>query len=456
MREEERFIRVLGRRDVLLLAFGAMIGFGWVVLAGTWLQEAGSLGAILAFLLGGLLVVFVGLTYSELVSAMPRAGGEHNYAWRAIGPVGAFVASWAIALGYVSVCAFEAVALPTTVGYLLPEYEAVYLWTVADYDVYLSWAAVGVVGSVAIAALNYFGIRPSAIFQLIAVLFLLGVGVLLIFGTFVGGSTENFRPLFAGGVAGIIAVLIMTPFLFVGFDVIPQSAEEIDLPYRLIGALLVLSVVLATLWYVLIIVGVGAAMSRAELAETDLATADAMGALFGSQFFANLLVLGGVAGILTSWNAFMIGGSRILYAMAESGMLPRWLGRIHPRYRTPSNAILLIGALSVIAPFFGQSALVWFVNAGGLNIVVAYLLVAISFLVLRRNEPEMPRPFRAGRGPVVGIVAVLLSLGLAVQYLPGMPAGLVWPYEWVIVLLWWAAGIVFMFRMDVPEYSPEL
>jgi amino acid transporter len=76
MENEERFIRVLGQRDVLALAFGAMIGFGWVVLAGTWLQEAGSLGAIVAFLIGAVLVVFVGLTYSELVSAMPKAGGE--------------------------------------------------------------------------------------------------------------------------------------------------------------------------------------------------------------------------------------------------------------------------------------------------------------------------------------------------------------------------------------------
>lgn len=77
------FTRVLGLKDVLALAFGAMIGFGWVVLSGTWLQGAGSLGAIIAFLIGGVLVVFVGLTYSELVSAMPKAGGEHNYAWRA-------------------------------------------------------------------------------------------------------------------------------------------------------------------------------------------------------------------------------------------------------------------------------------------------------------------------------------------------------------------------------------
>jgi basic amino acid/polyamine antiporter, APA family len=198
---QESFVRVLGQKDVIALAFGAMIGFGWVVLVGTWLLDAGSLGAIIAFLIGGILVVFVGLTYSELVSAMPKAGGEHNYAWRALGPTGGFVASWAIALGYVSVVAFEAVALPTAVNYLAP-LETGSLWTVAGYDVYLSWVAVGLIGAVVITALNYIGIRPSAIFQFIAVLFLVGIALLFLLGTFVGGSAQNFTPLFAGGHRG--------------------------------------------------------------------------------------------------------------------------------------------------------------------------------------------------------------------------------------------------------------
>ncbi len=453
----ERFVRVLGQRDVIALAFGAMIGFGWVPLVGTWLTEAGSLGAILAFLIGGTVVVFVGLTYSELVSAMPKAGGEHNYAWRAVGPVGAFVASWAIALGYVSVTAFEAVALPTTMEYLLPEgYKAGFLWSIAGYDVYATWIAIGVVGAAVITILNYIGIRPSAIFQFIAVLGLLGIAALFIFGTFIGGNTQNFTPLFSGaGIAGLLTVVLMTPFLFVGFDVIPQSAEEINLPFRQIGILLIVSVVMAALFYIIVIIGVGSGLSRSALADTELASAAGMGSLFGSEIFANILVIGGIAGILTSWNGFMIGGSRILYAMAESGMLPRFLGSLHPRFHTPANAILLVGGLSIIAPFFGRSALVWLVNAGGLGIVIAYLMVAISFLVLRRREPEMERPFRAGRGPIIGIIAAILSAGIASQYLPGMPSGL-GVAEWIIVGLWIVVGLVFALQMDVPEYNPEL
>lgn len=441
------FVKVLGRGDVLALAFGAMIGFGWILLTGDFINAAGSVGAALAFVIGGVIIAFVGLTYAELVSAMPRAGGEHHYAMRAIGPKGAVVASWSMVLGYVSVVAFEAVAIPETLVYLFPDMETGYLWTIAEYDVHASLVAVGVISAILMTFINYIGIRPSSVFQIIAVLFLLGVGAAMLTGSFAGGSTENMQPLLTGGVPGIFVVLVAVPFLFVGFDVIPQSASEINLPYRLVGALLVISVFCATAWYVMIMLTAGSGLSPAGLADADLASADAMAALWNSPAMGNVLVLGGIAGLLTSWNAFLIGGSRLVFAMARSRMLPTWFGRVHPRFRTPSNAILFIGALSVIAPFFGDPMLNWLVNAGGFTIVIAYVAVVVSFLVLRRREPGMERPFTVRAGVPVGVIALVLSVGLFSLYLPGMPAALLWPNEWVMVLVWWIAGAALMWRL---------
>ncbi|MCC5032488.1 APC family permease [Streptomyces sp. WAC 00631] len=446
------FLRVLGRGDVLALAFGAMIGFGWIVLTSDFISDAGPLGAALALTAGGVVVGLVGLTYAELVSAMPHAGGEHNYALRALGGRGAFVASWAMVLGYVSVAAFEAVALPQTMLYLFPDMLAGHLWTVADYDVHASWVAVGMIAAIAVTVVNYIGIRPAAVFQTIAVLFLLCAGAALLVGALKGGSAENMRPLVSNGLDGVFTVLVAVPFLFVGFDVIPQSAAEIKLPYRQVGRLLVISVLCATVWYVMIMLTVGSGLDAASLAAAELASADAMAALWNSQAMGNLLIIGGIAGIMTSWNAFLIGGSRLLYAMAESRMLPAWFGRVHPRFRTPGNAVLFIGGLSVLAPLFGRPMLVWLVDAGGINIVLAYVVVVLSFLVLRRREPAMERPFRTPAGTVVGIAALLLSLGLGVLYLPGMPAALVWPSEWVIVGAWWLVGAFFLWRL--PRIAP--
>ncbi|MFC4003533.1 APC family permease [Prauserella oleivorans] len=441
------FVRVLGRLDVVALAFGAMIGFGWIVLTGGFLEDAGSLGSALAFVIGGVVVALVGLTYAELVSAMPAAGGEHNYALRALGSRPAFVTSWALVLGYVSVVAFEAVALPQTLLYLAPDMLAGKLWTVAGYDVYATWVAVGVGGAIVLTALNYVGVRPAAVFQTVAVLGLLAVGVLLTAGAVTGGSVANMEPLFTGGLSGVLLVLVATPFLFVGFDVIPQSAAEIDLPPKRIGSLLLVSVLMAIAWYVMVMLTVGSGLNDARLAGSELPTADAMASLWGSQAMGTVLVLGGVIGIVTSWNGFLIGASRLVFAMGSSGMLPRWFGRLHPRFGTPSNAVLLVGALSVLAPLFGREMLVWLSDAGSLSIVVAYLMVAVCFLVLRVREPDMPRPFRVPAGRTVGVAAIVLSLAVTVLFLPGMPAELDWPSEWVIVGGWALAGLVLVLRL---------
>ena len=118
------------------------------------------------------------------------------------------------------------------------------------------------------------------------------------------------------------------------------------------------------------------------------------------------------------------------------------------RPRTPaSNLFLLVAlaapALSAMAPFFGRKALVWIVNASGLGIIVAYALVAVSFLVLRRREPNMDRPFKVSYGTQVGYGALILAFGICLLYLPGSPAALVWPYEWGIVLVGVLMGCVF-------------
>ncbi len=436
-----RFLRVLGRKEVLALAFGAMIGWSWVVLSGTWISSAGTGGAIIAFLIGGAVMLVIGLTYAELASALPFAGGEHVYSHRALGAGISFICTWAIVLGYVSVVTFEAVALPTVLGSLIPGLDRIFLWQVAGWDVYLTWVLTGVAGSVLMTILNIRGVRMAAIVQSVVVLAILLVGFLFVGGSLFTGELSNMQPLIKDGISGIALVLVMVPFMFVGFDTIPQAAEEIDLPFRDIGTVLMVSVVMAIVWYSLIVLGVGLVMEDASVNASAVLTAEANAQIYG-DLGRTLLLVAGLAGIITSWNAFIVGGSRAIYALANSQLLPKFLGELHPRYHTPKNAIILIGALSVIGPFFGRPVLVWVVDAGGLGIVIAYAIVALSFLILRYKEPDLERPYRVPFGNVVGCLALLLSIGLGLLYLPGSPSALIWPEEWGIVILWSVLGVV--------------
>ena len=432
----------------MALSFGAMIGWGWVVMSGFWVMSAGSVGAVIAFLVGGGIILLVGLTYAELASAMPVAGGEHVYSKRAMGSTISFICTWSILFGYVSVISFEAVALPTVLEYLFPNLNHGYLWTILDWDVHFTWVIIGIIGALLVTLINVFGVKAAAKLQLLVTSMILISGFVLFFGAAKNGQLTNIQPLISNQMSGFLSVLVMVPFMFVGFDVIPQAAQEINIPFKKIGQTILISIVMAILWYVLIILAVSLGINQQAISNSELPAADAAKLLFSSNAMGNLIVVAGIGGLLTSWNAFLIGGSRAIFAMSEMGQLPKFLSDLHPRYNTPYKAILLIGALSMIAPFFGRPALLWLVNAGGLGISLAYILVTLSFLVLRYREPNMNRPFKVRYWRVVGFVAFFLSLGLARLYFPGSPAALLWPYEWSIIFIWIILGLIFSWQSN--------
>jgi APA family basic amino acid/polyamine antiporter len=431
--EPAKFAKVLKSREVIALGFGAMIGWSWVLMTGVWLTNAGTLGTLIAFAVGGFAVALIGLTYSELASAMPKAGGEHVYTLRALGHRWSFACTWALLFAYVNVCLFEAVALPSAIEYLLPDIRMGTLWTFVGSDVDLGFVLIGSGAAALVTWVNILGIRTVAILQSIVTVLIVISGVLLISGAALFGEFENAKPLLATPATGIISVLIMVPALLVGFDVIPQSAEEIDLPANKIGRLLVISVACAVAWYVLIAFAVGLGLTSQQQATSTMATADAAQSLWQHPWAGALLVLGGIGGIMTSWNAFVVGGSRVLYALAKSDHVPRVFARLHPKYKTPYVGIAAIGLLSMVAPLFGKTILVWLINSGSFATTTAFLFVAISFLVLR----------------LVGYGAVILSIGLLSAFMPWSASSLQWPHEWLTIVVWSCLGLLLLARFEL-------
>ncbi|MEM7217677.1 MAG: APC family permease [Pseudomonadota bacterium] len=429
-----RLAKELRAPQVVALALGAMIGWSWVLLSASWVASAGAVGAPLAFGLGGVGILLIALLYAELASAMPKAGGEHVYVARALGDKAAFWCSWALLMAYVTVCVFESVALPTAIAYLAPNIDVVPLWEVAGSSVNLGFVIIGALGAALVTWANVVGIRTAARVQTVVTCSILAAGALLITGAVLAPELAAPAPDFTAGFAGFGAVLIIVPAMLVGFDVIPQSAEEIDLPPRRLGTLLVASVAAAVAWYALISMSVAAGLPQAQLDASQMGTADAATALWSSPAAGAALVLAGIGGIVTSWIAFVLAASRLMYAMALDRMLPSAFARLHPRYRTPANAIIAIGALSVAAPFAGRALLGWLVDAGSFTVVIAYLFVAAAYLVLRQREPELARPFRLPAGRLFGTLGLLAALGLFLLFLPFSPSGLSWPHEWLIVL----------------------
>ncbi|MBR0598091.1 APC family permease [Sinanaerobacter chloroacetimidivorans] len=434
--------RVLGRTDIMTLAFGTMVGWAWVMLSGFWIKEAGVLGSLTAFGIGAILCICVGLTYAELTAALPLAGGEMVYTYRALGQGFSWFVGWAISFAYIGVAAWEGIALATAIDYIFPIPQIGYLWSVAGYSVYASWSVIGMVAALVLLLLNHFGTRTTAIFQVMTTSFLIMIGLIFIFGGITFGDTSNMVPLFTN-TKGIIAVLIMVPSMFVGFDVIPQSAEEMNLPKKQIAKVFIISIIMASLWYCLIILGISFAAPPEIRTSGIVPVADAMAYSYGSGIFGKILILGGICGIMTSWNGFMVGSTRIIFAMGRAKMLPPFFGKLHYKYKTPTGAILLVGGICIIAPLLGRNALVWFVNTSAFASVLSYLMVAVSFLLLRIREPDLERPFKVKYGKFIGIVVVIFSVSFLVFYTPAGGVSLKWPNEWLLILIWAFIGIFF-------------
>lgn len=451
--KKSEFNKVLNAWDILVIAFGAMIGWGWVVSTGGWIEKGGVIGAALGFAIGGIMIFFVGLTYAELTAAMPQCGGEHVFSYWAMGSTGSFICTWMIVLGYVSVACFEACAFPTIITYLWPGFLKGYMYTVAGFDIYASWLITAIVIAFLIMMINIIGAKTAAILQTVLTCIIGGAGILLIVASVINGTVDNLDgQIFAGTTTGvnikaIIGVAAMSPFYFIGFDVIPQAAEEINVPPKKIGNILILSVVLAVIFYAFVIIAVGFVMNPGDIIAsqeaTGLVTADAMAAAFNTKIMAKVIIVGGMCGIVTSWNSFLLGGSRAMYSMAESYMIPKFFAKLHPKHKTPVNALILIGILTMLAPFVGRKMLVWISDAGNFGCCFAYCMVALSFMILRKKEPDMPRPYKVPCYKFFGTMAVIMSGFMVAMYcIPGSGGNLILQ-EWLMVLGWSALGGVF-------------
>lgn len=452
-KNDSKFKKVLNAGDILVIAFGAMIGWGWVVSSGDWIQSGGILGTIIGFIISGIMIYFVGLTYAELTTAMPKCGGEHVFSYEAFGPIGSYICTWMLILSYIGVVCYEACSLPTVIQYIFPGFLKGYLYTIAGFDIYFSWVALGVCVSIIIVIINIIGTKTAAILQTILTIIIALVGLILVAGAAVNGEVSNIETqLFVSGdystrIFGILKIAMITPFFFFGFDVIPQAAEEVKIPLKKVGKFMLLSIILAVLFYILIVFSVGMVMNKSEIQysinTTGLVTAEAMEKAFNSKLMAKVLIIGGICGIATSWNSFLIGGSRAIYSMANSNMIPGKFAVLHKKYKTPVNALILTGIFSSIAPFFGRAMLIWIVNAANFACCLAYCIVAFSFIVLRSKAKDMQRPYKIKHYKFVGTVAAIMSGGMALMYMiPFTGFTLKWQ-EYIIVLIWVILGLAF-------------
>jgi APA family basic amino acid/polyamine antiporter len=454
--------RVLSAADLIALGIGAIIGTGIFVLTGQAAAAHAGPAIVLSMILAGVASALAGLCYAEFASTVPVAGSAYTYGYATLGELAAWIIGWDLVLEYALGAATVAVGWSGYLVSLLRDFGI-------QFPAALSAAPGTVValadGSTATAVFNLpavlitalattllvIGIRESArvndaivVIKLAVVLAVIAFGALYIdaanWRPFVPPNTGDFGDY---GWSGILRGAGVIFFAYIGFDAVSTAAQEArdpqrDMPKGILGSLLICTVLYVLVSGVMVglvpytALGVPAPMAVA----IDAARGEAGSGWLGSvmSFMPLLVKLGALAGLTSVMVVMMLGQTRVFFSMSNDGLLPAWARVVHPRFRTPYVNTIVTGFLVSIASGFTPIGILG--ELVSIGTLLAFVIVSLGVLVLRKRRPDLDRPFRTPWVPVVPVAAALVALGLM--------AGLPWP-TWERLLIWMALGLLIYF-----------
>ncbi|MEK6320180.1 MAG: APC family permease [Acidobacteriota bacterium] len=379
--------RALRAREYFTLAFGTMVGVGWMVVIDDWLTRGGAAGAMLGFLIGGLVLIPIAYVYGRLTERMPDAGSEIAYTG-AVFPEGvSFATGWMMTLAYLIVCPYEAVAIGRVGSYVFPQLNTIELYRVGGYPVYLPHLLAGLGLTAVIVLVNYRGVHISATFQNLTTFGLLAIfAVFATLGLF-RGDTANWQPPFKdnrgalGGLVSTLMVLQIVPYFMTGFEAAPKCSEEasVDFKPRHFVRVIFMALGAGIFFYVTIIGVVTLIQPWQSLTDERFATAVAFERAFGSRALVQLIMFAVLLSLLKIFNGNFLTSTRLLFAMGRRGLLDARLARVDEHFRTPKIAVAFAGCFTVVASFLGQAVLVPISEVGSLAAAVGWLATCLAF-----------------------------------------------------------------------------
>jgi amino acid transporter len=427
--------RKLRLADFFSLGFGTMVGVGWLVVMDDWLLRGGPLGVVLAFLLGGLVLLPIGIVYGHLVKAMPDAAGEIAYTAAVFPRQVSFATGWLMLLAYYIVCPWEAVAIGRIAGYLFPALSSIELYRVAGKPVFLPHLVIGLALTAFITVLNYHGIRLTATIQNWMTFAVLALTVGFISAGIGHGSPQNLKPLFGGpAIVSIVLVLQIVPYFMTGFESIGKASEEARQdfqPGQFMIAIL-LAIVIGAVFYATVTFAVAFVASWTGLVHERFATAVAFEHAMGSEWIVKVIMATALLSLVKIFNGNFIAASRLLFGLGRRGLADTRLATVHPKNQTPSVAVIALGVSTALLMFAGESLLVPITEVGSLAAPLGWLASCAAFLAMR--------PSAFGKAAAItGIVVTLLMIGMKV--LPQVP-GHFTLYEWAALAVWVLLGLL--------------
>ena len=440
----------LGSFTLIALGVSGVVGSSWIYTNGKFFDEYGAGGMIFGLALGSMLAACVALSYAQLTSRFPRAGGEVVFSYTILGRPLGFLTGWLLIGAYVSSLAFYFTSFGVLLEFYIPEMANFPAYTLAGETVTWPILIAGLLLTLLFYVLNARGASLGGQLQVILFIALVGIGLTLAVVGFSAGSWDNFWPPFRedqNPALNTMRFVVPGMTYMAGFGLIATLAEDAKLPPRKIGRLVVATVLIAGAFYCVVLASSAFIMPWEQVAGMEQGTITAFTEA-GFPFLGALAFSIAILGLLTSFLGLFMATNRIIVALARVNLLPRRFATIDPTHGTPKRALQLVVVITVVLGLLGRGAMTAFLDTGGIYLGIVWILVVACQVRLNKRVPVFP---------VIGAIGAALTIALAVW--PGTSLSLVWPLEYVVLLGWAAVGFAFYLAskpMDRDEALTEL
>jgi len=475
------FKKALTATNLTTLGIGAIIGAGIFVLTGQAAAQYAGPAIVISFIISGMACAFAGLCYAEFASMIPIAGSAYTYAYTTMGEFLAWIIGWDLILEYLFAASTVSVGWSGYVVSFLKDF-GVYIpveltaatgtrliqlpdigWTEISNTLLRHLASTGIQPDTlphtmailnlpamfiiaAISMLLIIGIKESAGFNNIMVITKVGVIILFVVIGFFFVKSANWRPFIPPntgewghfGWSGILRAAGVIFFAYIGFDAVSTAAQEAKNPQKHMPIGILGSLSISTVLYILVAIVLTGIVAYPELLVSD-PVAVGVNSMGQKLFWLRPVVkVAAIAGLSSVILVMLLGQPRIFYSMSKDGLLPPVFSKVHPKYKTPYISTLLTGAVALIlAGVLPISILGELVSIGTL---LAFTIVCVSIIILRKAKPDIPRPFKT---PLVPLIP-LLGAGFCLLQMFALPFD-----TWLRLIIWMALGLIIYFTYGV-------
>lgn len=401
---------MLTKKDIFSIALGSVIGWGAFILPGNiFLPKYGVVNTLLGFSIAIFMLFFIEKNYMKVMAKVPKSGGEYSFATELLGRKIGFITGWGLLLAYISIIPLNATAVPMVLDTVFPFYSrGLYLYSISGYPVYLNDIIVSLCVVIFFTALNVKGIKGALTAQNILVFSLLSsLLVIAILTTFNLGSVEldnldsNWGQVEQ---SSIIRIIAFAPWAFIGFDAVAQLSGDHKLPSKTVSRMTMIAIILGAVIYNLLNIVTAVGLNSEQLTSSSWATGDAVKLLIGNEMFY-FLAIAMFGAVISGLNGFFISSSRLISSMSSDFNIgPKIVILQDGSVNTPKWVMYFIGVCAMVVPFFGRTALLWFVDLASVGASIAYFMTCLCAYKISCNRQDK----------IISCMGMLVSLAFLV------------------------------------------